>query len=261
MQVRKAKTEDIVISATSVNTYADCPRQFYFSDILAFQEKDGNRDNLAYGNSVHKACQKLVDFAMANGEYPTKEEFLGFFEEDFSKQEISNKKSRLDFLDRANANLSKFYVQMLNTPVNNLYKAEYRISDFEINGVKIKGFIDRIEKLEDGTFALYDYKTGSNKTKEIEDGKSYEKYLNQLRFYKYAFEKSTGNVVSKTGIIFPDDCLENCEKFLQEEDNILIERKIIETKSNIKNMNFEPNPKNKDICANCCYKGICGFGF
>ena len=54
---------------------------------------------------------------------------------------------------------------ILNEVVNK--SKDYKISDFQLHGVKITGFIDRIEKLQDGTFALYDYKTGKSKTSEI----------------------------------------------------------------------------------------------
>jgi len=255
----KARINNLKLSATALNTYLKCPKQFFFSKVMEFEVKDGNKDNMNYGNAVHKACQRLVDEAIKNGFYPSKEEFIKFFEDDFAQRPISTKKCRADLLERGQENLPVFYNQLINTPVRNLHYAEYKISDCEIDGARVTGFIDRIEKLDDGTFALYDYKTGRSKTKDIEDGRKYEDYLNQLRLYKYVFEKITGNIVSKTGFIFPDDCLANCEKPLTEEDNELIAEKLSFTNKNIKDLNFEAKPQNEQICADCLYRDICSL--
>ena len=77
--------------------------------------------------------------------------------------------------------------------------------------------------------------------------------------YKYVFEKITGNIVSKTGFIFPDDCLANCEKPLTEEDNELIAEKLSFTNKNIKDLNFEAKPQNEQVCADCLYRDICSL--
>lgn len=254
-----ARINDLKLSATSVNMYLKCPKQFFFSKILEFAIKDGNKDHISYGNAVHKACQQFLDFAIKNAYYPTKEEFLKFFEDDFANRQISTKKCRQDLLDRAKNNLPTFYNQLIATPIKNLYCAEYKIPDYIFDGTKIVGFIDRIEKLEDGTFALYDYKTGKSKAKEIEDGKTHEDYLNQLRLYKFIFEKTTGNIVSKTGFIFPDDCLANCEKPLTENDNKIIEEKLHLVNDNIRKMNFEAKPQNDLVCKDCLYRDICSL--
>ena len=255
----KARVKDLRLSATAINTYLQCPQKFFFEKIMEFATKEENKDNMNYGNSVHRACQKLFNKAKEEGKYPSKSEFIKYFEDDFANRPISTKKCRNDLLERGRTNLPVFYVQLTNTPINNLYCAEYKISDFQLHGVKINGFIDRIEKLQDGTFALYDYKTGKSKTSEIEDGKKHEDYLNQLRLYKLLFEKITGNIVSKTGFIFPDDCLKNCEKPLCEADNALIEQKLIETNDNILNLNFEAKPKDAMTCKYCPYKDLCSL--
>lgn len=251
------RINNLAYSATIINSYQKCPKQFYYSQIMKFAFKNSNKDSMYYGISVHKACEKLLVNAMKNNSYPTKNEFLNYFEENFATQPISTKKCRNDFLERGKNHLSKLYEQLILTHINNLYCAEYEIKEFKYNELNIVGFIDRIEKLDDGTFALYDFKTGSNKTNQIADGKEYEDYLNQLRFYKFIFEKYTNEKVSKTGFIFPDDCSTTCELFLTDEDNNFIEQKLFETKQNIQAMQFDAQPNNPKACELCDYKSIC----
>ena len=101
--------------------------------------------------------------------------------------------------------------------------------------------IDRIEKNSDGTYELYDYKTGSpTSEKKLARGEDKEDYYNQLCFYKYAYEKLTGNKVSKVGIIYVSNHLKSVEKNLTDEDMVYIENLIKETYSNIKQLNFNP---------------------
>ena len=123
----------------------------------------------------------------------------------------------------------------------------------------IKGFIDRIEQNSDGTYSLYDYKTGSAKRKtQIVDGGDYENYLNQLRFYKFAFEiQNKGAKVTDAGLIFVEEPAENFYTKLTEADNEIIKEKILDTYKNIHELNFDPQEGNEKVCANCEYRQLC----
>lgn len=61
-------------SASSLNTYRKCPREYFYNYILGLKSSSGNRDNLTYGLGVHKAFQFVLDYAMKNKKYPTAEE-------------------------------------------------------------------------------------------------------------------------------------------------------------------------------------------
>ena len=83
--------------------------------------------------------------------------------------------------------------------------------EFSFHGVSvgddmITGKIDRIEKNNDGTYSLYDYKTGMSVSEnKISVGEEKERYYNQLCFYQYAFEKFSGKKVSEVGIIYVEN--------------------------------------------------------
>ena len=95
----------------------------------------------------------------------------------------------------------------------------FRIIEFSFYGVDvdgdfITGKIDRIEKNSDGTFELYDYKTGNySSEKKIAPNEEKQNYFNQLCFYKYAYEKLTGNKVSKVGIIYVENHEKSVDKY------------------------------------------------
>ncbi|MDY6363696.1 MAG: ATP-dependent DNA helicase [Cyanobacteriota bacterium] len=250
-------------SPTSVNTYIKCPRMYFYKYILDFEAKDGNADNMHYGTSVHYALEKAVNYAMKNHAYPTKEKFIKYFDDKLSTLPVSSFEASEILKGRGEAALDKYYVQLCNTPVNMLCKPECEIH-FTLGDIRFRGIIDRIEKNPDGTFSVYDYKTGSAKNGRIIcTGGEHEDYYNQIALYKYFFEKSHECKVKSVGFIFPEDFENNYDPKITDEDCLEVVDKFKNAISNIKAYNFEPiaqkDRKNSPACKYCAYKDFCNF--
>ena len=119
------------------------------------------------------------------------------------------------------------------------------------------GKIDRIDKSEDVTYIISDYKTGSPQTeKEICIGGAHEDYYYQICLYKYFFEKESGNKVGAVQFLFPIDG-ENVLRFYPTDEEC---REVVENFkkaiSNIQNCEFEPN-KSEKSCKYCAFKEFC----
>lgn len=250
------KLEGKSFSPSSINTYLKCPRQYLYNYILDLSAKDGNPDAVSYGSAVHSACEFAVNFAIKNGCYPTKEEFINSFKRELDNQPMSSLQQRNIHEERGEKALSEYYIQLCNTPVKNLYATEKKI-ELEIDGVKFKGIIDRIDKNVDGTFTIYDYKTGSAKNeKTICEGGDHEDYYNQIGLYKYYFEKQTGKTVKETTFIFPDEFTDNFTLVLTDEKCCEIEQRFKSAISGIKSYKFNPALSEKS-CKWCQYKDFC----
>ena len=63
--------------------------------------------------------------------------------------------------------VKKYYCQIVNTTATDLFKQEEKINYVLEDGTKFYGIIDRIDKNKDGTYSIYDYKTGDNKNSKI----------------------------------------------------------------------------------------------
>jgi ATP-dependent exoDNAse (exonuclease V) beta subunit len=246
-------------SPSSLNTYRKCPREYFYNYILGLKSSSGNRDNLTYGNAVHRAFQFTLDYAMDNKKYPTVDEVYDVFAKSIDEQPCSNpenlKQSGREYIFSD----GKYYDKFISiAPIETLdTRAELPLDYTTEDGVSFNGSIDRIDKNSDGTYSIYDYKTGTNNS-TITKGGQHSDYFYQIGFYKYLFKKQFGvdSDVSTTFIYpllieefhtpkdIPDDV---CEEIATE---------FIEIVKKIHNLEFDRPHK----CPNdkfCSYKHLC----
>jgi len=249
-------------SPTSFNTYMRCPRQYLYSYVLDLKASDRNSDNLSYGLAVHCACEQAVNYAKLHGSYPSKEQFVSSFKTELSKLPLSSFEQRPIHEVRGEKALDEFYPQLCSVSIENLFEVEKKL-DLVLDGVKFKGIIDRIDKNPDGTYSIYDYKTGKAKNaKSICEGGEHEDYYNQIGLYKYYFEKSTGEKVRQTTFIFPEEFEKNLTIELTDADCERIVEKFKGAISDIRQYKFEPVPdrdRNKQPCQYCPYQDFCNL--
>ena len=253
----KAAIKDFKFSPTALNCYLACPKRFLYEHILKIEVKEQNWDVANYGTTIHSVLEQAAKQAKQNGIYPSIDEVLECFRQKMKNQTFETQTAREQYEKRGIERLKTFYPKLIQTPVENLFELEYTF-DGVVGENKVKGKIDRIEKNIDGTYSLYDYKTGSAKPKsQIKDGSDYEGYLNQLRFYKLAFESQNPDFkVSQVGLIFVEEPEQNFYTVLTDDDNKNIEQKLIYACEQLNTMNFEKNETEKS-CKFCAYKQLC----
>jgi len=255
----KARLKDFVLSPSSLNSYLNCPRSFLYFNIINIPVMEDDWEAANYGNAVHKTLEWATKEASEKGGYPSTEVFNAEFIKKLGNQKFVSQAKRSEYEKRGLNSLGSYYPNFAQTSTDRIFDTEYRLEFVPVGNYFIKGFIDRIETNNDCTYSLYDYKTGSAKSKsQIADGKDYENYLNQLRFYKFAFEiQNVGAKVSQVGLIFVEEHEKSFFTTLTEEDNQNIKEKIISTYENINALNFEPIECNENKCKFCGYKQLC----
>ncbi len=255
----KARTKEFILSPSSMNSYLNCPRSFLYSEILKIPVYDAVSDNASYGSAIHKTLENAVKRAKEAGLYPDKAEIFEDFKYNLGKQKFDSQNTRDQLVARGIKSLEGFYKNFIQIPASRIYATELYLNHVPFEDKFLKGFVDRIEKNSDGTYEVYDYKTGGAKSKtKISDGGEYENYLNQLRFYKFAFETLyNGAKVTKAGIIFAEESDKNYYITLTDEDNEIIKNKIKYVYDNIDAMNYNSAEENEETCKYCAYKEFC----
>ncbi len=255
----EAKLNNRAFSPSSINRYLSCPRRYFYEDILDFSSKDGNPNALSYGSAIHKALEETIKFIKENKTYPTKTQIFSWFKNELNRLPMENYEQRKIFETRGENALDSYYCQIINIIPDSLVSVEEKIEYQFDDEIKFIGYIDRIDKNEDGTYVIYDYKTGNNKNSTIGIDKPHEDYYNQMAWYKYFYELKTGNIVSLTKFIYPEDFKSKNNGIIYE--NIEIEDRIEKFKQaikDIKDCKFEPS-YNKNACEHCQYRNFCNM--
>lgn len=158
--------KEFTYSPSSIDTYLDCPRQFYFRYVMFLQEKTdllATPEPREIGTFVHELLhQTFTEFLNkrpvidAGFESRFFKAFKKKFEEDFHPRLgdgafllESVLKHRLEQFLRNEKERQVAKLLVLESP------HPYKIGDF-----KLKARVDRVDELDDGTLLVVDYKTG-----------------------------------------------------------------------------------------------------
>jgi len=124
----------------------------------------------------------------------------------------------------------------------------------KIGEATIKGRIDRLDKLPDGTYAIVDYKTGNPKS--LDEIKKDRALRNQLVLYKLAAEECLGVKISKMSFWYLEGQAV-VEVPFNPKDQIALKEEIMNTIGDLKKSKFIATPGFH--CRFCDYRSICEF--
>ncbi|MFL5809067.1 MAG: PD-(D/E)XK nuclease family protein, partial [Flavisolibacter sp.] len=180
--------DKFVMNVTALNNYLKCPLEFYFKNLVRIPSP--KNEATEFGSAVHHALEQLFRKMLdRNKSFPAKEEFIADFEwymfrhrESFTKEQYARK---MEYGHEVLSNYFDAYISEWNKIVT----TERVIKQVVVNGVPIKGKLDKIEF--DGRQAIVvDYKTGDPEKARSKLNPPNEKdpnggdYWRQAVFYK-----------------------------------------------------------------------------
>lgn len=166
-------------SASSINTYLDCPLKFYYQYVMNVREDDDLVENIEadlFGSIFHETMERI--YAPYRGKTVASETIAGLAADSHTVSGIIEEciKAELNASELRGRNiivrelLRKYVTRTLeyDASLDNLeyVRSEYNASTFldtDAGKVRIKGFIDRIDRVC-GRLRLVDYKTGRVET-------------------------------------------------------------------------------------------------
>jgi len=184
--------QNYTLSVTHLSNYLDCPLKFYFQCLI--RVPSGKSPAATFGSAVHDALKKAFRNLKDNeNEFMPVETFM----RDFSMYMFRNRDSftKDDFKRRlayGEKILPPFYE--LNTKVwNKVALVELSIKNIEVEGVPIKGSLDKVE-FTGKLVNVVDYKTGNLKyakeklLRPNDNNPNGGDYWRQAAFYKLLVE-------------------------------------------------------------------------
>lgn len=279
------------LSASAINTYITCGKKFYFRYVMDLCKKDDLEEILKpddFGNIVHAVMKSIYDSHLSKmlsaGDidgimkddllldsriqkaftyiYGNEEKPVGYdyFIAQIAKQSVKKCLAQ----DIATAPFTPLCNEQKFNMLFNLTKSKKQ--------VRLVGYIDRIDKLPNGTIRICDYKTGKDKIK-VNKGKlfadSEQKAVRQLLFYRRLFtekyrertnielhlyiirnlsSKPEENSTKKTMVEFDEETIQTYEEGLE---NILED--IMDP-----SIDFEATKNDRD-CKYCDFRSLCGL--
>lgn len=160
--------KDFCFSATSLKNYLDCPRKFFFMNILGITNPlEKNSDYFIIGNAFHRILEELhkPGSIWEISKEPTDEELFELFDK-YAMPMLES----ISFFERHKyiSNIKK----ALPVYRDAVYKNEQmpcrhtdgveKAFSFELDGSRIKGFYDRIALIDDDKIQIVDYKTSKS---------------------------------------------------------------------------------------------------
>ena len=165
------------LSYSQISLYQSCPLCYKLQYIDGLKPKD--KWYFSFGRTMH-ACAEYF-FKVRVPPPPSLEELLHFYEQNWLSEgyESTEEEARYKAYGREIlAEIWKIHQAGFKMPI-----AIERLFYIDIEGVKLTGYIDRVDKLDSGRLSIVDYKTN----KELFTTEDLEKNL-QLTLYQLAAE-------------------------------------------------------------------------
>ncbi len=166
------------LSFTQISLYQSCPLCYKLRYIDGLKLKD--RWYFSFGTTMHLCVEHF--FKVRVPPPPSLDDLLQFYEQNWRSEGYESAEEEVKYKAFGREILSQFW--KVHSADFQMPLAVERLFYIDIEGVKLRGFIDRVDKLESGGLSIVDYKTN----KELFTIDDLEKDL-QLTLYQLASEE------------------------------------------------------------------------
>jgi DNA helicase-2/ATP-dependent DNA helicase PcrA len=241
--------DDHHFSASAMKRYEECPLCYKFQYVLLVPGLP--KTYFSMGTAVHTAIE-LLSRRQLEGITPTKELAIELLNSCWSSEAYASRTHELEDRVKAEAMLDTYLAwQAANR--NTIVAAEKRFQ-FPLNGRKVKGFIDRIEKTPEGEYIVVDFKTG---TKPSSLTKNSVLADIQLNLYCLAIKEVFGKLPQRASFYYIRDN-KMVDYFPTEESVGAFAETAKSIISAVCAERFDPAPSFQ-ICRFCDYADLCGM--
>lgn len=224
--------EKFTMNVTALNNYLKCPLNFYFNNLV--RVPSGKNEATVFGSAIHHALQKLFEKMQASADknFPDVTELVNDFNWYMHRNREHFTKEQFDRRIEYGADVLQNYYQTYIHSFNKIVAVERNIKNVVVNGVPLKGKLDKLE-FDGKAVNVVDYKSGNynnalEKLKSPSDtNENGGDYWRQAVFYKILvdnYDQKDWQVVStEFDFVEPDD------KKVYRKEKILITPPDIET--------------------------------
>ena len=256
-------------SFTQLAAFRSCPLQYKFAHVYKIPILGSYQKS--FGQCVHLTLQDILKLHLDRGRASqgnlfvasgpvqhegfrvTLDEALDVFELRWAENDdwYEDKAKHDEYHAKGRSAVRRMVESWLTSPPDAVHLEKTFLWQF--GDLSIGGKIDRMDKAADGSFVLFDYKTGSPKTSEKLETKDKE----QLWIYQMAQEKAGAAVSGLTYVyVMTGDTAD--VPILTGDKRLTFEENMLERMRTILRSRFEPEP-DPHVCRYCDFRNICEF--
>jgi len=231
------------LSASAIAQYDRCPLAYKLRRDWQIPEEPAAA--MQFGAAMHAALKAYFDGVRA-GRSADEKTVLACFLDEFSKAKVDEAVQRKLYEDAGRRQLTQFLRSDLAKPRGEILDTE-RSLRFVIDGTTVRARMDRLDRLDDGSVVITDFKTGKPRTQEDAEESM------QLSIYALA-ARHMGLAPSALAFVNMENCTA-AQSSRSAKQLMGAEAKVIEVARKIAAGEFSPKPG--PVCNGCSYHSIC----
>jgi DNA helicase-2/ATP-dependent DNA helicase PcrA len=232
------------LSASDLDLYLTCPLKYKFSRVFGIPQEP--TINQRFGILVHNVLERFHKEVGEGGEGSV-ERLMDLFEAGWRRSGFGTSADELQFRDRARNSMRLYWEREQEGEGEPVWLE--RKFDIRIGPHHVRGRVDRVDRLPDGSHELIDYKTGERKSEA-----QLESEL-QLALHRLA-AREAWDVEAETGSYYYVLDAEKVAAPIMPDDAERVERTVLEVGEGVLSQDFEPRPA-ATTCSWCDYRLVC----
>ncbi|MGH2974844.1 MAG: ATP-dependent helicase [Solirubrobacterales bacterium] len=232
------------LSASDLDLYLTCPLKYKFARVFGIPQEP--TINQRFGILIHNVLERFHKEAQ-EGEEPGLDRLMDLFEAGWRRTGFGSSDDELQFRDRAREAMRLYWEREREAEGEPVWLE--RKFDIRVGAHHVRGRVDRVDRLPDGSHELIDYKTGERKSEA-----ALENDL-QLALYRMAAREAWGLEVGSGSYYYVLDA-DKVAAPTKPDDAERVERTVLEVGEGVLGQDFEPRPA-PTTCSWCDYRLIC----
>jgi DNA helicase II / ATP-dependent DNA helicase PcrA len=232
------------LSASDLDLYLTCPLKYKFRRVFGIPQEP--TINQRFGILIHNVLERFHKDS-GEGEEAGLERLMDLFEVGWRRTGFGSSDDELQFRDRAREAMRLYWEREREAEGEPVWLE--RKFDIRIGPHHVRGRVDRVDRLADGSYELIDYKTGERKSEA-----ALENDL-QLALYRLAAREDWGVEAGSGSYYYVLDA-DKVAAPTKPDDAERVERTVLEVGEGVLGQDFEPRPS-PTTCSWCDYRLIC----
>jgi superfamily I DNA/RNA helicase/RecB family exonuclease len=234
------------LSASDLDLYLTCPLKYKFRRVFGIPEEP--TINQRFGILIHSVLERFhKDAGEGEATNGGLAELIDLFESGWRRSGFGSSDDELQFRDRAREAMRLYWEREQDSEGVPAWLE--RKFDIRIGEHQVRGRVDRVDRLPDGSYELIDYKTGERKSEaQLENDL-------QLALYRLAAREAWG-LEAGTGSYYYVLDADKVAAPTKPDDAERVERTVLAVGEGVIGQDFEPRPS-PTTCGWCDYRLIC----